>query len=119
MNIIKAILALNFIQINKTRITVVLISILMLILTVYISNDIASSLPKSEQITVVLIKWLVVFALLAFILFNLRLIYQKTASEFSFKRRKMSDRQKAHMQEAIKNTQLGKKERIYQKYKRD
>lgn len=68
-NFLKALLAVSFIKSNKKKLLLLVFSLIMIVLTIFISDDLFKVVTKENKSLVLLIKWcvIVIFTIVSFI----------------------------------------------------
>lgn len=68
-NFLKALLAVSFIKANKKKLLLLVFSLIMIVLTIFISDDLFKVVTKENKSLVLLIKWcvIVIFTIVSFI----------------------------------------------------
>jgi predicted membrane protein len=124
-NFLKIFLILGFIKHYKRNITTILISIILMMITIFVTNDILKIVPRADKFTVFTIKWFLLFLIILIILFNLYRIFKKKVivgnnkTTNIFKKEK-KDINKTHKVRILKSGSLESKgEQIFNRYRKE
>lgn len=120
-NFIKALLAVSFIKANKKSIIILLVCILIILLSIFISNDLVKVVSKEDKSLVLLIKWSIVIIFTIISLFTIRNIFKTNIVliKNSAHSNKKEDYNK-HKSDMLRETGFESKgESIIKKYKKD
>lgn len=128
-NFLKVFLTFSFFKYHKRNISIILVAIILMIITVFVTSDIIKIVPKDDKLGVFFIKWFLLFILLIITFFNFYRMFKsktikeevKKKEEVKVKREKPSNKvDKEHKKRILSDNNIESKgEQIINKYRKD